>query len=593
MRGHEEFVRCVAISTNGEWIVSGSDDKTVRLWSCDNDREIYQLHGSEKKDVFSVAFSPDEQKIISADGDTVRLWSRQTGKPLLVLHDKHGLYHGSASPDGQWIYSSNSKNIVRVLSSTTESRLQAPRNNQNHVSCIKLSKDGTWIVLGHEDTTVRLCSRETGAVARVMRGHEGAVNCVAISSDSNWIVSGSIDMTIRLWRRDTGETVKLLSGHEKAIKSLAFNPDDNWIFSGSEDGVRIWCRKTGLETRKFPVQRTVVINAVVMDNVEWNVAGAYCDKLGFWSINIGDPLQLPDNPEFLNYPLASDGTIIVIDNGSASLWSIQHRRVIIDNLGYARNLKSVTLSQDGKWVVTSSSRQVTLWDRRNGNLIICLELEFVPLSAQLTPDSSQLMIASSNGFQIWYSTSDKRIWKLLYSTIDSTSLLLTDCSGEGAKLSRSNYRLFEQHGAIVDKEYVDQETQNSPKNAKCSMQLTSCKPPLSGTKKDEDYDDQSPREFKDANLSQARPNNNNLTVSSGPRSTSSSNNGADSSKKHENTLSAFKHGAFFNAHQSKAMKRISYGKECSLNSFTTRPRSQLKPQEVTIWTSPLKTRATS
>jgi hypothetical protein len=75
LRGHENAVVSVAFSRDGQRIVSGSWDKTVRLWDARTGAPIGQPLKGHEAVVTSVAFSPDGQRIVSGSSDkTVRLW---------------------------------------------------------------------------------------------------------------------------------------------------------------------------------------------------------------------------------------------------------------------------------------------------------------------------------------------------------------------------------------------------------------------------------------------------------------------------------------------------------------------------------------
>ena len=73
----------VAFSPDGHRIVSGSDDKTVRLWDADTGQPIGAAADRPHRAVSSVAFSPDGKRIVSGSDDkTVRLWDADTGQPV-------------------------------------------------------------------------------------------------------------------------------------------------------------------------------------------------------------------------------------------------------------------------------------------------------------------------------------------------------------------------------------------------------------------------------------------------------------------------------------------------------------------------------
>src|ERR1700727_2866570 len=85
--GHTSAVNSLAISPDGQRILSGSNDSTIRIWNAISGAEVLPpLHGHNGR-VFSVAFSPDGTHISSGSRDkTVRVWDATSGFMIFTLH---------------------------------------------------------------------------------------------------------------------------------------------------------------------------------------------------------------------------------------------------------------------------------------------------------------------------------------------------------------------------------------------------------------------------------------------------------------------------------------------------------------------------
>src|SRR5436853_160103 len=79
-RGYKSNVLGVVFSCNGQHIVSGAHDKTVRVWDTQTAKELRCLHGHEGE-VRSVAYAPGGRRVVSGGGfedHTVRVWDTES-----------------------------------------------------------------------------------------------------------------------------------------------------------------------------------------------------------------------------------------------------------------------------------------------------------------------------------------------------------------------------------------------------------------------------------------------------------------------------------------------------------------------------------
>src|SRR5579871_1657664 len=99
--GHSDAVNSVAFSPDGRYVLTGSNDKTARLWETATGKEIRTFRG-HTANVLSVAFSPDGRYVLTGSGDkTARLWETATGKERRRFQGHAGaMFSVTFSPDG-------------------------------------------------------------------------------------------------------------------------------------------------------------------------------------------------------------------------------------------------------------------------------------------------------------------------------------------------------------------------------------------------------------------------------------------------------------------------------------------------------------
>jgi WD40 repeat protein len=240
--GHTDAVTSVAFSPDGTRILTGSSDKTARLWDVATGKTVATLDG-HTSGVSLVAFSPDGARILTGSWDkTARLWDAATGKMLAPLEGHTDTVTSVAfSRDGTRVLTGSYDKTARLWDSATGKMLITFEGHKSSVVAVAFSPDGARVLTGSDDNTARLWDAATGKMIAPLEGHTGAVTAVAFSPDGARVLTGSNDKTARLWDAATGKLLTTLAGHAEAVTSVAFSPDGGRVLTGSDDDtVRLW-----------------------------------------------------------------------------------------------------------------------------------------------------------------------------------------------------------------------------------------------------------------------------------------------------------------------------------------------------------------
>lgn len=195
--GHSSWIKCCALSRDDMWIVSGSNDETLKVWDV-RTGDIEQTLRGHVAPVTCCDVSSDSTIVVSGSQDgSCRMWSVSSGSCTKVFEDAHVGYVlcCCVSGDARWMLTGGADNTLKLW------------DTAHHVR--------------HDQECEQTFERKRGM--RGSDGHGGSVTCCAIASDGRHFMSGSTDKTLRIWDGSTGDCVQTLVGHKEAVLACAFS----------------------------------------------------------------------------------------------------------------------------------------------------------------------------------------------------------------------------------------------------------------------------------------------------------------------------------------------------------------------------------
>ncbi|RPD80255.1 WD40 repeat-like protein [Lentinus tigrinus ALCF2SS1-7] len=233
--GHNGNITAVCFHSEGKWLVTGSEDGTIKIWDLRSSSHLHRNYDNEAP-VNDVVVHPNQGELISCDqAGRIKQWD------LSENICTHELTPGGDTPmrsislasDGSCLVAGSVKGKCYVWKINDERsdlpRFQAVTMFQAHTKYLTrllLSPDVKYLATCSADTTVKIWSITPNyefKLEKTLQGHQRWVWDCAFSADSAYLVTASSDHTARLWDMSTGETVRQYNGHQKAAVCCALH----------------------------------------------------------------------------------------------------------------------------------------------------------------------------------------------------------------------------------------------------------------------------------------------------------------------------------------------------------------------------------
>ncbi|XP_044530063.1 pleiotropic regulator 1-like [Gracilinanus agilis] len=247
--GHLGWVRCIAVEPGNQWFVTGSADRTIKIWALASGKLKVTLTGHIST-VRGVAVSARSPYLFSCGEDNqVKCWDLEYNR--VIRH-----FHGHLSA----VYGLDLHPTIDLL------------------------------VTGSRDSTARIWDVRTKASVHTLAGHTGAVATVKCQAAEPQIITGSHDSTIRLWDLVAGRTRVTLTHHKRSVRAVVLHPTEYTFASGSPDNIKQWKLPDGNFIQNLSGHKAI-INTLALSSKGVLVSGDDNGTLCLWDWKSGHNFQ--------------------------------------------------------------------------------------------------------------------------------------------------------------------------------------------------------------------------------------------------------------------------------------------------------------
>jgi len=248
---HRGWVRKIRVSPDGKWALSYANGGLLVETGIETGRPRlpWDRHLAS---VSAVAFTPDGARVVSGSVDrTVRIWDTSTWRTVRSTSVPSALVCVAVSPDGTRALAGSKDGKLRELNIETGELTHTLRGHFGHVHAVVYLGPNRALSAA-DDGSLRVWDIERQTPVHIMAGHLGGVLDLAVSPDGTRALSAGRDCTVREWDLSTGRLLHTTLAHRGEVHAVAYSPDGRHVVSGGRDGFAVdWSLEDWRACRTF------------------------------------------------------------------------------------------------------------------------------------------------------------------------------------------------------------------------------------------------------------------------------------------------------------------------------------------------------
>ena len=236
--GHNHWILSVTFNPNYTYMVTGSCDRLIKVWSTTDMKPLFNLSG-HTGDVWAVNFDPTGKILASAGEDrSVMIWDLPSRKSIKTLKGHLGpIYSVLFTLDSRLLVTGSYDGTIRIWD-LKSGKSEYTLHHAGMIRSIKLIKSDT-LLLSVSGQTLRVWDFRQKQLIRELN-HSATLISLAVSQDGQFIVTGDVLSRIWVWDFDTYQLKLVFGGASNRILKVEVSEDYEWLAIADEGLVRVY-----------------------------------------------------------------------------------------------------------------------------------------------------------------------------------------------------------------------------------------------------------------------------------------------------------------------------------------------------------------
>lgn len=241
-------------SPNNKDLAIATNNGNIQIWDTKNKKPI-KIIDSHKFVVNTVTYSSDGNYLASGSMDkTVKIFETATYKEIKNFTFPEIISSIAYSPDGKYLSVACDDNSVSIFNTKDFSLKTKIEKPFFYISSTVFSKDSKYLAIGSHGEKIYLFDTDNFDVKAEIKHEQKSVKSLVFANNNDSFFTGGEDGTIKEWRVKDGKNLRTLSNHSNMILSLDINEKNSILVAGSsfeQEYIYFWDLNTSTVIRKL------------------------------------------------------------------------------------------------------------------------------------------------------------------------------------------------------------------------------------------------------------------------------------------------------------------------------------------------------